>query len=512
MPASNSSGSTHQLSLDGLLAARSTIYAELRSNSMKEDAGSKKVTTVRFSADGIRGIAGQWPMNRLGAWRIGTAIREYVLQRAEQATVFLGRDTRPSGAMLSDALVAGLSCDTITVIDLGIMTTPGIAYLTKKHKANLGVIVTASHNPPRYNGVKLLDSDGFRLPRDEEEKIEDLIANVSSEQPRMATRASAPADATDLLNEYVADQIKWSGLSGRPITKLVVDCANGAPARVVPEVFRILGTATQFVNIGQDGAQIGRGSGSEYVRSEPHRFARQVRDTDSDYGLAFDGDGDRLLIVDRDGRTYDGIDILFVLAKYFHSKQLLKGDAIVTSDSANRGLDDSLMEHGIATLRTDNGDRNIEQVIRSQHLLLGGESVGNIIINDSHHGSADPLLAALWLIRIIGEGARADLELQHIVSDLTKYPQFLASGVLAGLPDLRSLPGFESEKQVCLARLGDGARTKIWYSSTEPGRLNVMMEGGVATEYSVVRDAALRLYQFVENAVRSEQRSSAATS
>ncbi len=467
--------------------------------------------TIRFSSDGFRGIAGKWPIDSLGMWQIGLAIRKYLLLKLklsknvkkEKATVYLGRDTRSSGRELSNALVAGLSCDEIEIVNLGVITTPGVAYLTKKYRADLGVIITASHNPPQYNGVKLLNSLGFRLEVEDESEIEGLIADtdINQRQQKIATRSSTPPSVDDLLKEYAADQVSLSGVS-RPIPRLLIDCANGAVARVAPEVFKLLGSTTQFVNIEQDGTQIGGDSGSEYVRREPNRFAQRIRDTGSDYGLAFDGDGDRLLIVDRDGQTYDGIDILFILAKHFHDKEMLGGSAIVTSTSTNRGLDHSLAKYGISTIRTEHGDKNLEYVIYRKKLLLGAESVGNLIVNDSYHGSADPLFASLLLIGIIADTAQENA-LHHLVSDYIKFPQALVSDRPRQTPCLKTLLGLEEMKQRYLALIGDDSREKIWYSSTEPGRLTVMFEGSLLSDPDVVNEAAQEIYSFIESSVPS---------
>ena len=475
--------------------------------------------SAKFSSDGIRGIAGEWPIDSSGMWQIGLAIREYLLNplrnvNKKKAKVYLGRDTRSSGRELSNALVAGLSCNEIEVVNLGVITTPGVAYLTRKHKADLGVIITASHNPPQYNGVKLLDSAGFRLKAEDETEIENLIANmdVGQRQRQIVTQTSTPENMYDLIKEYAADQVRLSGLRGRPIPRLLIDCANGAPARVFPEVFQSFGSTTQLVNIEQDGTQIGGDSGSEYVRHKPDRFAQLIGDTDSDYGLAFDGDGDRLLIMDRSGQVYDGIDILFVLVKYFHlnpkaKKALLvdeerSTDDIVTSDSTNRGLDLSLLKYGIATIRPEkHGDRNLEYVMKKKNLLFGAESVGNIIVNDARHGSADSLFASLLLIGIIAETAQENA-LSYLVSDYIKFPQSLVSDRPRQTPCLETLPGLEEMKQRYLALIGDDSRQKIWYSSTEPGRLTVMFEGSISSDPDVVNEAAQKVYSFIESSAR----------
>jgi len=412
----------------------------------------------------------------------------------------IGRDTRPSGNVLASSLKAGLLSQGVDVIDLGIATTPGVAYLTKRQHANLGVIVSASHNPPEYNGIKLVGPDGLRLRREEEE-IEGLINEVIAEEAESDTNPGQQFDGQHLIELYTRDQVRLCPFKSLKSLKLVLDCANGAVSRVAAEVFTRLGAETIAVNNDLVGHNINDRCGSEHARQFPQDLIEAVRHHSAAYGLAFDGDGDRLVIVDADGRMYNGDDILFILATHFHSLGKLRGNAVVTTRMANTGLKEALCIQGIRTVYTEHGDKHLEAEIWSKNYLLGSEQVGNVIINNGYHAAADSLYGALILGGIVcDQGAR----LYELVTPLRKYPQVLASVRLARTPPLEQIILLQEQKDRSLALLGEGARVLIWYSSTEPGLFKAMVEGGKGDTLEEVRNEALVICKTIEHATGVE--------
>jgi len=456
------------------------------------------VKRVQFSADGIRGIAGHWPLNPLGATTIGCAIGKFLIRQGQDQTVVLGRDPRPSGIVLSNHLKMGLRKQGVNVIDVGMMTTPGVAYLTRHLGANLGLIVSGSHAPFEYNGIKLVKHDGLRLHQEDESKIEELANTCLQKEPAISPFSGNEIKLHNLVEIYIQDHVRRSFFSGYPPPSLeklalVLDCANGATSQVAPQILRQLGANAIVINDDVKGGKVNDLCGSEYTRANPNELVKVVRKNKASYGFVFDGDGDRLVIVDKDGCLYNGDDILFLLATHFFNRGLLRGNTVVTTKLANSGLEDALMKRNIRVVYTKNGDKNLEAKIWRCRYTLGAEQIGNIIINDGYHAAADSLYAAV----IIGD-ILCHNELKDLVADLVKKPQVLVSTWYEGIIPLEQMEFLTKQDEYYWAIPRKNFRTMVWLSSTEHGRLNIMVEGTYNHTISDVREEALDICKIIE--------------
>jgi phosphoglucosamine mutase len=454
---------------------------------------------VEFGSDGIRGIVGEWPFLPSIVVKIGQALGQYVRGQSEHPVVVIGRDTRPSGEQLLHCLAAGLGDQGIDVINLGVMTTPGVAFITRRLGAVLGVIVSASHSPFQYNGIKLVKRDGLRLQREEEIEVEALIDDCVT---RAVERARTPGQQTDghhLIELYVQDHVKRCPGGSLEGLNVVLDCADGAASRVAPEAFGRLGAEVVAINDAMEGRSINYRSGSEYVRKQPAGLVDVMQRHGATYGFAFDGDGDRLVIVDSECRVYEGDDLLFILANFFHSRGLLRGNAVVTTQLANRGLEEALRGAGIDTVYTNKGDKNLEAAMWGGDFLLGGETGGNIIINAGPHTAADAVYAAVVLGGILVQSQGVGL--QKMATPLRKRPQVIESRKLPATlthEQKSALRGKIGHRQ---AELSGDSRILVWDSSTEPGIFRVMIEGSFENTPEEVLAMVDTIWQLVQQAV-----------
>jgi phosphoglucosamine mutase len=357
------------------------------------------------------------------------------------------------------------------------MTTPGVAFITRWNEADLGVAISASHASYEYNGIKLVDRHGLRLQREDELEIEALIRTCLSQGVKSAKPLGQETPMPDLMIDlYIQDHVKR--FADTPLDGLcvVLDCAEGAASRVAPQVFERLGARVIAVNDNAEGANINHECGSEHVRECPDGMVECIHKHGAEYGYAFDGDGDRLVVVDTTGHAYDGFDLLFALARYYHSRGLLRQNVVVTERRANRGLEASLRRYGIKTVYTKNGDRNLEKEMWGEGYLLGSEAGGNFIINDGYHSVADAVYAALVLSRALVESRPETLG--DLVAPLHRHPQSKHSINLRNsplTPERRAeLEQLREQKQ---EELGAGSRIDIWDSTTEPGTIRILVEG-----------------------------------
>jgi phosphoglucosamine mutase len=458
---------------------------------------------IEFGADGIRGIAGQWPLVPQGVMGIGQALGRFLLAGTRSPGVVIGRDTRPSSESLSRSLIEGMRDLGIHVIDLGVMTTPGIAFLTRRENAALGVIISASHNPFQYNGIKLVGQYGLRLQREDEIEIESLSNEFAITPLIPVAVRGQQTDGHNLIELYTEEHVRRCPVESLAGFKIVLDCANGAAARVAPEVFARLGAEIIVVNDDVSGMnKINYLCGSEHVRHHPHDLVALVRQHGAAYGFAFDGDGDRLVAVDSEGHLYDGDDLLFVLATYYHSKNRLRGNTVITTHSANMGLDVALGRLGIKTIRTGKGDKSLEAEMWHGDYLLGSEQTGNIILNDGHHTAADAVYAALVLAGVLVGDPRAGLS--DRVAALQKWPQVLASVYVQKTLPLEQIRELEQQRKRALETLGHGCRVMTWYSTTEPGLFRVLVEANPDNVLEEAVKATEAICQAVQRSTQSE--------
>ena len=431
---------------------------------------------VEFGTDGIRGIVGEWPWQKPIIMRIGQALGEYIHARSLQPFVVMGFDTRHSSEGFMNDLCTGMIGQGVDVINLGIMTTPGVAFLTRRVSAALGIIVSASHSPLDYNGIKLVDTNGLRLSREDEIEIEFLIERSITTDVSLRSELGKEIDGHHLWEIYVDDHTKLFTAEYLQGFRVVLDCAHGAAHSLGPEVFKRIGCQVKVVHNSPDGKNINHHSGSEFAREHPDELAKVIHEWDAEYGFAFDGDGDRLVVVDRTGKIYDGQDLLYVLGVHFFKKESLRNNTIVTTRLSNQGFEDSVKKLGVQVVYANKGDRHLEAAMWGGNYLLGGEIGGNIIINDGNHTSADAIFTALVLADLLARNKETSLREMSI--PLKKYPHKIMSFPTIGGLSQSQRVDLERKIYPLVSQLGPGGRILIWESSTEHQIFRILIEGG----------------------------------
>ena len=427
-----------------------------------------------FGTDGIRGLVGQWPISADFMLRLGRAVGSVLVSEAERELrpkVLIGKDTRISGYMFESALEAGLVAAGADVGLLGPMPTPAVAFLTRSMRAQAGIVISASHNPHHDNGIKFFSAQGEKLSDEVELAIEREVdaefTTVASERLGRATRvADAVARYAEFCKATVAEDFSLRGL------KVVLDCAHGATYQVAPKVFAELGAEVYAIGDRPDGFNINRDVGS----TSPQALQQAVLAHGADIGIAFDGDGDRVALVDRYGVLADGDDILYVLARSLHAHGALKGPVVGTLMS-NYGLQQALAEFGTPLIRANVGDRYVMQQLKQHGGMLGGETSGHILCLD-RATTGDGIIAALAVLEALASSGE---DLSTARKGLKKYPQVMlnvrAVGAREALvsDEVRQALG-EAEQQMH-AR----GRVVLRASGTEP-LVRVTIEGGDAVE------------------------------
>ena len=476
---------------------------------------------VHFGTDGIRGVAGAFPLDPRTVVAIGGAIGAWLTAQSSlnaERFVLLGRDTRPSGQMLAAALSAGLMQAGLTVWDAGITTTPSVAYLTRTYHADLGVVISASHNPSEQNGIKLFAPDGFKLPDDSEAQIEAIIAArlaaPAPDQPperlgnlRTLTKGFAAQRAeplTDLPDEaYLRHLIKGIDLSA---LRVVLDCANGAAYQLAPESFKRAGANVEAINAHSDGYSINVQAGSEHVRRDRSALLAAIRAHGADLGFAFDGDADRVIVVTPDGTLIDGDHMLGILALDLKARGLLAGDTVVATEMSNSGLADYLAAHAISLSRTKVGDRYVMERLRENNLTLGGEQAGHIIVLDADHGTGDGIYISLLLASLAAQRKRNGQDgLSALAAAIPRYPQVIASAHLRARVELSAVDGLSEAVEAIHALFNHKGRVNLRFSGTEPNLLRAMVEGSAHNTMQQVIESALRLCHIVAAASGTAQ-------
>ena len=353
-----------------------------------------------FGTDGIRGKANVYPMSPDFVLKLGQAIGLHFKKSAHRPRILIGKDTRRSGYMLEQALCAGICSVGVDVNFLGPLPTPGIAYLTRGLRAAAGIVISASHNPYYDNGIKIFSSNGFKLPDEIEELLEDMIEKepVVSPFPTGMDVGSAKRidDAIGQYAVFLKEQFpKDLTLDGM---RIVLDCANGAAYKVAPKVFEELGAELFLVGNEPDGQNINRNCGALH----PDKVSELVHLYKADIGLALDGDADRLIVVDESGSIVDGDQIMAICASYMKQKNTLKNNTVVATVMSNMGLDIAMEKIGVKVLKTKVGDRHVVEAMRQGGYNLGGEQSGHLVFSDKNT-TGDGIMAALFLLEIIKE-------------------------------------------------------------------------------------------------------------
>ena len=405
------------------------------------------------------------------ALQTGRAIIDYLREQMniDCPKIVIGRDPRISGPMLASAVMSGICSMGGEVIDAGILPTPGVAYLTRNQGAQAGVVISASHNPFQDNGIKLFKGDGFKLSDTEEADLEDLILGKdiqrTAESIRNIGQIQPFPEGGELYTRFL--QKTFTPSSECKMIRLVLDCSNGATSGIAWELFESLGFATKALFNQPDGKNINAGCGSQH----PEKMAEAVVNDGADLGLAFDGDGDRLIAVDETGRVLTGDQIIAICALFLNKNGLLKSQTVVSTVMSNIGLGIALQQEGIHHVMSDVGDRYVMEEMISNDAILGGEDSGHIIFLN-HHTTGDGMLAALQLLQVLIDAGKP---LSEIAKAMTVFPQKLVNVDVTSKPDLSTIPEIRNIIQSVENELNGKGRVLVRYSGTQP-MCRVMVE------------------------------------
>ncbi len=421
-----------------------------------------------FGTDGVRGVANSELTPEL-AYKLGRAGAFVLTRKSKRPTVLVGRDPRISGDLLESALVAGLCSVGADARCLGVVTTPGVAYLSRITAADAGVMISASHNPVGDNGIKFFDGSGFKLPDATEDEIEALIKQEVDQLPRPTGAGVGRLFRDEAeVERYVDYLVQVGGGEGALAgVKVAVDCANGAASSIAPLALQRLGARVTAINAQPDGLNINVRCGSTH----PEAMARAVREMGVDTGLAYDGDADRVIAADAGGNIVDGDGILALLATDMAARGALPGKAIVATVMSNFGLDHALAHVGAEVHRTRVGDRYVLEALRERGLVLGGEQSGHIIMLE-HNTTGDGIITSVELLGVVKRTGRP---LADLASAMPRFPQVLVN------VRVRDRRIFEKSDTVAIAirqaeaELGHDGRVVVRPSGTEP-LVRVMVE------------------------------------
>ena len=436
-----------------------------------------------FGTDGIRGTVGSYPITPDFMLKLGWAAGR-VLGAEKGSKILIGKDTRISGYMIESALEAGLSAAGVDIQLLGPMPTPAIAYLTRTVNAQAGIVISASHNPFADNGIKFFSAEGTKLPDDVEHAIEaELEKELACCDSVVLGKASRISDAPGRYIEFCKNtfphNIHLNGL------KIVVDCANGATYHIAPKVFSELGAEVITIGDTPDGMNINASFGS----TQPENLQKDVVKNKADIGVAFDGDGDRLIMVDHEGELVDGDQLLYVIAMALYAKGALKGGVVGTL-MTNLGLEHAFKKHEIPFSRADVGDRYVMEQLLEKNWRLGGESSGHLICLDQTT-TGDGIVAALQVLAAIIEQGKG---LKELASGMKKYPMQLINVRVTEKPDLNNHTEIQAALAAAETELADTGRVLLRPSGTEP-LIRVMVEG---QEQKLVESVAQKLADVVK--------------
>lgn len=448
-----------------------------------------------FGTDGVRGHVGQPPLVPEFVTRLGFAAGVVLSRTASHPTFVIGRDTRQSGEMLQSALTTGLLAAGATVVDLGVITTPGVAFMVGKMNAEAGVVISASHNPVNENGIKFFNAQAEKLSEEIELEIENLLESpmdLSQAEASQFGRRIDGADMRELYADHLVDEHKGLSFNG---IKLVLDCANGAASWYAPEVFSRLGAEVIVIHASPTGSNINEFAGSEHIRQEPGDLASLIRRFNANFGVVFDGDADRVIFVDENGNLVDGDHMLAILADYFRVQDRLLADTVVSTSMRNGALVSYFAERNIKFIETPVGDKYVMSELRKlmaakhrpDQIGLGGEQSGHIILMDASHATGDGIRSGIYLIRaFLASGADS---LATLADSIHKYPQVIASARVAQKIDLETLDQVQALKTAIEKDLPGLTRLNLRYSGTEP-KVRLMMEADARhTETELARKA-----------------------
>ncbi len=447
-----------------------------------------------FGTDGIRAVAGEFPLDANTIFACGLALGHSLRKIAAEPKVILGRDTRESSQWIAATLAAGLRETGVSVESAGVVPTPAVAFLAHTHGFQAGVVISASHNPWQDNGIKLFGADGFKLADVVELAMEDEILHHAAEieiqgaaAPDAATLPAVednPAFQADYI-QFLIDCVPGLSLAG---LRIVADCANGAAAAVAPELFRQLGGEVALLNVAPDGHNINLNCGALH----PDYVAAEVKSRGAELGLTFDGDTDRCMLAGAKNNVVNGDAILLMAARDLKARGLLTGDLVVATIMSNMGLEAALKRSGIRMLRAPVGDRYVLEEMQKNNAALGGEQSGHILL--PHLATTgDGLLTALVVLDLI---ARTGKSIDELTADLQVFPQVIVNVKVREKKPLASIPAVAATIRAAEEELKDSGRVVIRYSGTE-ALARVMIE-------AESEEAMRRHADAIANAIRME--------
>jgi phosphoglucosamine mutase len=431
------------------------------------------MTTKLFGTDGVRGRAGAPPLDTRTVRRLGMALVKALAPRGGQARLLVGRDTRESGEQIERDLAVGATAAGAAVVSAGVMPTPAVAHLTRSQGFAAGLVISASHNPFHDNGIKVFSGGGEKFTEALEAEVEAVMADGSWQEPG----GDAPAvPFVDEAGAYLAHARRaLDGQFPRHAGRIAIDCANGATYKVAPALLSSLGFDVTAIACEPDGRNINLDCGSTH----PERLARLVVELGCDVGVAFDGDGDRAILVDAAGRLVDGDAVMLLCAKRMQASGRLRGNAVVATVMSNIGLEIALRDLGIGLVRTPVGDKYVMEELLRDNLSLGGEQSGHVIFPDFLY-TGDGIVTALNVLRVMAETGRP---LADLAGELRTFPQVLLNLRVREKRDWMTIPAAARAVADVEARLAGRGRLLVRYSGTEP-LLRVMIEGEHQEEIS----------------------------
>ena len=441
---------------------------------------------VLFGTDGIRAKAHEYPLDVATMFALGEALA-HRLKPSGPPTVLLGMDTRESGPEIAQALSSGIAAGGGKPVLIGVIPTPGVAYLCRTTDAVAAISISASHNPFEDNGVKIFGHDGMKLADSVEEQIEEELRAIRRDSIHLDSEELR--DSPDLVEAYerfLISGVKPSALAGK---KVVLDAGHGAAYRIAPEVFRRVGAEVVVIHDQPDGRNINEGSGALH----PERLAEVVVEQNADFGVAFDGDADRAIFVDDAGKVRDGDEVIYLWAQYLRRNGKLAGDRVVTTVMSNFGFEKQLQADGIELIRAQVGDKYVLEQMMEKHAVIGGEQSGHII-DLTVHTTGDGTHTALVFGEILAQAGAKFSGLRTF----EPMPQLLLNEKVAAKPPLDSLPRYQSAAKEALAKLNGRGRILVRYSGTE-NLVRVMVEG---EDEKTIRDIAEKLRSVLKEEIR----------
>ena len=444
-----------------------------------------------FGTDGIRGIANNYPLTPELVVKIGKAIAHvFSKKHNRKIKIVIGKDTRLSGYMIENALTSGIVSMGSDVLLVGPLPTPAIAHLTKSLNCDIGIVLTASHNPADDNGIKVFGSDGYKLYDEEEEEVERYVfsENISTDHIKgnKIGKAYRIDDARGRYIEYVKATINNNSLEG---LRMVIDCANGAAYAVAPDIFSELGAEVIVLNNKPDGLNINYECGALH----PEVIQQKISEVKADIGVAFDGDADRVVCCDEKGNPVDGDQILTMFALNMIKKNKLNDNALVITDYSNLAVDETIRKAGGNVIRTQNGDRYVVEEMRKQGYNFGGEKSGHLIFGD-YSTTGDGIISALQVVNIMNETKKP---LSELCFCFTPYPQITRNLEVREKIPFENIPQVQNIITEINSKLGNEGRTLVRYSGTEPV-CRIMIEGKNLQE---IENYAMQIEEAIKNSL-----------